>query len=1024
MRSKSKDYQTKSGNIRNKLKNSIDDYHDVDGDAADCDDDDEVVDVELDESDDNSNRRHKSNISGYNNRNNAVNADDINKKRDDDDDDFNSIVQTSLRLFRKLCLYCYRKYFQSVLLLSVGAATGIIITIFYFDYNRTDTSQSHQITLPVPIAINTAAASSSSTSSSSSNDLLSSLSYLPTNILSLTSNISIFDLSVTAGSRTASTSGGIQEVEKKSVVNPIVKLSPTWVASLKKNSNRTSSVIEAILAKSNNYEQFTRYLELYNNRINETDVFTMIHQCNGYYLDYCSEEGVKYLNKTYRPLYEGKLDLSQPKLYRHKFKSHHKEKKTFPLLVDCEFDIVDTGRYSLVQYQTIDINHSVDTRSNNVINSASKSVINSDSSSHDRSRDGNNLLISIQFQIIQRNCQLQTDAKLSGGASFEINIENELNFVACSTIDLFNNRYEVRCLIPITPSELKVKKTCYDLNIMLDFEHYNAYSDVKLTPVKLRHHVAKSHNICRNLPTVPKQALKDTRNAAMSVITTDLFSTSTGFPGLIYDSKDNSWGVLSTSDVLTIHRSVEGFYVKETRNVSFQTKYKWEGKYGMFPRKNEFFSCIHNLGNVAMFGSSHTRSNFDHIVYSYVNDRLLVMMDRNREKTITFHEFDLTDTRFISQVAEEFSIGRIARMCLTKTSMIVVFMVGSWDLYQWSPRNFIRNKAYGPSLLKALHYLRDLGCNKFIRIICISTVPQVSSTVSWFNNYATAAAMQWFIRSLYDINYGNFHFVDAFNIVLPTVTGSHSDNVCNNHYLCHHAFEDHMIQTTAGKVVLSALVNAMCEANAFNRTKWISYDNIYPTGTVISHLDKMYLIWNGLKRFIPNNATMRCMNFSWNDVIHVDAKEFADIPIDTPLPNRKDRSVHQVGKNTDYIRTYLLDNCMKRNVQDLTELTKYYLGYELPSYGLQVDEYDLQDIPSGPDLSVVMGADLAKALDGKVITSTDSLGRIFLVQLGSKRLIPDMKTFYDLKFELNDIITISNAKMKSIRPRPPLISTK
>jgi hypothetical protein len=115
---------------------------------------------------------------------------------------------------------------------------------------------------------------------------------------------------------------------------------------------------------------------------------------------------------------------------------------------------------------------------------------------------------------------------------------------------------------------------------------------------------------------------------------------------------------------------------------------------------------------------------------------------------------------------------------------------------------------------------------------------------------------------------------------------------------------------------------------------------------------------------------------------------------------------------------------MKRNVQDLTELTKYYLGYELPSYGLQVDEYDLQDIPSGPDLSVVMGADLAKALDGKVITSTDSLGRIFLVQLGSKRLIPDMKTFYDLKFELNDIITISNAKMKSIRPRPPLISTK
>ena len=257
MRSKSKEYQTKSGNVRTKLKNSIDDYPDVNGDVAD-DDDDEVVDVELNESDDNSNKRHERNISGYNHRNNAVNADDIDKKRDDyDDDDINSIVQTSLRLFRKLCLYCYRKYFQSVLLLSVGAAIGIIITIFYFDYNHTDTSQSHRLT------INTAV-SPSSTSSSSSNDLLSSLSLLPTNILSLTSNISIFDLSVTTGSKTASISGGIQQVEKKSmVVNPIVKLSPTWVSSLKKNSNRTSSVIEAILAKSNNYEQFTRYLELY-----------------------------------------------------------------------------------------------------------------------------------------------------------------------------------------------------------------------------------------------------------------------------------------------------------------------------------------------------------------------------------------------------------------------------------------------------------------------------------------------------------------------------------------------------------------------------------------------------------------------------------------------------------------------------------------------------------------------------------------------------------------------------------------
>ena len=106
-------------------------------------------------------------------------------------------------------------------------------------------------------------------------------------------------------------------------------------------------------------------------------------------------------------------------------------------------------------------------------------------------------LSEIQFKINQSNCSSQ--CSIFGGSSFEI-ISVYSNFImACSSMDLLNNYYLVKCFHPSLPSDnknttleeevIEIEKLtypypdllqCFHLSVYLDFEHFDAYTERKL----------------------------------------------------------------------------------------------------------------------------------------------------------------------------------------------------------------------------------------------------------------------------------------------------------------------------------------------------------------------------------------------------------------------------------------------------------------------------------------------------------------------------------------------------------------
>ncbi len=77
------------------------------------------------------------------------------------------------------------------------------------------------------------------------------------------------------------------------------------------------------------------------------------------------------------------------------------------------------------------------------------------------------------FKILQRSCKSDSSStsSIKGGSSFEIKASSAYHSIACASIDHFNNNYTIHCPF----FELGV--TTYNLSIMLDFEHYDAFSD-------------------------------------------------------------------------------------------------------------------------------------------------------------------------------------------------------------------------------------------------------------------------------------------------------------------------------------------------------------------------------------------------------------------------------------------------------------------------------------------------------------------------------------------------------------------
>jgi hypothetical protein len=270
---------------------------------------------------------------------------------------------------------------------------------------------------------------------------------------------------------------------------------------------------------SNEYQQYVKYLEFHRDYAveniiksdaigNETSttvithdiIISRIHQCNCERLNYCGEETVTFFNHHIPLFWHTTPNTSTaPTSYKSKFFTNIEQSAWYKANIDCHYEVVDRQSYRIIQHSDV-------------------------------------LLLDIHFQLIQSQC-INYTRPLLGGSSFEIVMENELSFVSCSVIDKFDNTYDVNCTIPFaattgnsihrdtrrqtnrrsgrgrydqvnslsdsidvsTGSDHNKSLMCFNVTVTLDYEHYSAFTDSKLTPVKLRHHILNARSICRQL---------------------------------------------------------------------------------------------------------------------------------------------------------------------------------------------------------------------------------------------------------------------------------------------------------------------------------------------------------------------------------------------------------------------------------------------------------------------------------------------------------------------------------------------
>lgn len=712
--------------------------------------------------------------------------------------------------------------------------------------------------------------------------------------------------------------------------------------------------LEVHSRRSNEYEAFVKYLSNEVTYVNETDVFEQVDKCYSLSilagrdddsLAVCADAALSHINQQYQSFWTPKPNGEQSSVVGAQ--------------VDCRYDFIDLGHFTIQHKLHPSVNVEI------VITSLN---------------DIKQLYLEIEFEIHQSNCQSAQNAMMMmihGGSSFEVSLESyHHHFLSCGVVDKFNGMYVVYCYVPISRYEAKAAVWCSNVTVLLDYEHYAAFYDAKPTNHKLRHEVVRDMRLCRVLPkqlllkdsssrVSPPWSSSSSRRSTDSTVHMDAAAKSLG-KGVTTSSADSSF-----------------FYRKNSLLPTFTSRYEWVSRNAVFLSRPDLHRCVRSNGILHFIGpSSDMKSYFFQLAFSYVNEHVLVQLSRSHDASIELKGMKYFEVRFLIDVAMMLRSTEIAMMCRSKVTMTVVCLLGRRDFYL-SLRNFVRNPRYGPSLVAALRDLKDEGCDEYIRVVWVTTPPELpEADTPWSNNYVIKAGMQWLMEELSAVDYQQLVVVDSFEILLPTVSGGRRDVVCGDRFLCllmDNEEDAVQLQTVGGKAVLSSILHSACSnvinATTFSNSSWASgsvmqvFESIIRKKTprrkgtrgmggpkhVRSHspeLYNLYLLWYGLRRLIPDRDTYDCMHPSSHGekgVLFVDEADLVSIPLDAPLPSR--RNMHLLRSELGEV--FLILNCSRYLVRNIAELSHALLGYNAPTTLSQVevaDAFDLWQIPMGSEL--------------------------------------------------------------------------
>jgi hypothetical protein len=433
-----------------------------------------------------------------------------------------------------------------------------------------------------------------------------------------------------------------------------------------------------------------------------------------------------------------------------------------------------------------------------------------------------------RFLITQSNCGFPT---VPGGSSFHISGNSAHAVSFCSVTDHFDNTYEVSCpnvecearrLIALE-SAASAKQiaseppsTCLNLTVILDYEHFDAFSETKSNDSPMRHLLFDNYPAC-----------------------------------LQVDAARNS-------SITCEHR--EHFWLHNFGNHDL-SDYEWESNItfdGSFPHVNTIIDCLSKQKVTFLIDGQL------HMFSKYFEELYIEGFPQGGFK------FDNTVRNFVLDAVDYFGTN-IVPSCGNGKAITYVFEFGNWDLRHTPPRNLMTNPLTLPSMLdKIRSILQDSKCSN-IRLIWVNTPPvhkclHARSTCvheidsSWENIYAVNSINQFFHKSLLNISTSypsRIAIIDRYEMLYPRMLSE--TYACGNMFVCDVKDKTYLETTSSFRAVAAEILRSACDIPG---VQWQpAYSHIDKFFRTEKQNDTFYFYAaKGIRRRIPDEETARCLH--------------------------------------------------------------------------------------------------------------------------------------------------------------------
>jgi hypothetical protein len=442
-------------------------------------------------------------------------------------------------------------------------------------------------------------------------------------------------------------------------------------------------------------------------------------------------------------------------------------------------------------------------------------------------------IIGINYHFMLEQSKCKSDWSEPGGSSFLVTAYDDDYLIACRYKDTLDDKYHISCRSRKPIASSKVEKSCLNLTVLLEYEHFDAFSEsltgetsVYLTGGynSLRHVLIDNQQYCFEVSS--KEHKKDNsttvpvvKSSRLMLITGEwvsrkvcdelyagqcyLFLNETNIQAYDDHAAKNELSPLAKGELVnnlgfpSIIRSSDAKALAE-RYLFHPLVLSVDPVAKVDPSRLTInFSPMDKSKIVHFVGSSHIRFSFDSIAelhgLGYMPGGFTTAGNM-----LSYH----AGVDFSSIFADDQS-SRLETICNTMDKQhnnTIVFMTGAWDLTFVGVRRIYNDPITGYKLASMMRRVLDgtISCPYLERFIWLTEIPYSPcyddkdthcNVVKGFRtNGAIAALNEYYVNALADIKIRDglsFTIIDAFSIIAPRLQLLPDvEYDCSFHYHC------------------------------------------------------------------------------------------------------------------------------------------------------------------------------------------------------------------------------------------------